>query len=378
MNEKSYNVIGLMSGTSFDGIDVVFLRTDGLNWIERGPSATMPYSQEFKARLVEGLNDAKSIHHRQDHPGHLKALEHDITLLHRDAVHQFISDHKVRITDIDLIGFHGQTILHRPEDALTVQLGDGEMLSQQLGVSVIYDMRANDLANGGQGAPLAPIYHQALAQNLPKDISNHPVCFLNIGGISNMTYIAPDQPLRAFDCGPGNMLIDRWIESQSEHGFDQDGAISAKGNIIAEIAKPYIHKGREILATGRSIDKLDFVPLEPGICSLEDGARTLCHVTAQLIAKAAEMLPNKPQTYILCGGGRLNLTLVDEVRASVGTTSNILSAEDVDLNGDSLEAEAWAYLAVRCKKQLPISFPGTTGVKAPLSGGRIIEVGLND
>lgn len=374
MNEKSYTVLGLMSGTSFDGIDVALLRTDGLNRIEFGPSATISYCEEFKAKLVDGLNDAKSINHRQDRPGNLAALEHDITLLHRDAVHQFLSDQKLRITDIDLIGFHGQTILHRPEDALTVQLGDGELLSQELGVSIVYDMRANDMANSGQGAPLAPVYHQALARNFAPDLPGSAICFLNIGGISNLTYIAPDQPLRAFDCGPGNMLIDQWVASQSRHGFDQDGAISAKGKIIAEIAEPYLRQGREILATGRSMDKLDFAPLKAGICSLEDGARTLCYVTAQLIAHSVRLLPTKVQAFILCGGGRLNTTLIDEVRAGLGTACNILTAEDVDLNGDALEAQAWAYLAVRCKKQLPISFPDTTGVSEPLSGGTILDI----
>lgn len=369
MTKKALNVIGLMSGTSFDGIDVSLLRTDGDRFIERGPSLMVPYDQNFQSQLRQGLIDAQNLANRAERPGCLQGLEADITTRHAQAVKYFLERHRLRITDIDLIGFHGQTICHRPDIAVTVQLGDGQELADIVGVKVAYDMRANDMAHGGQGAPLSPIYHQALAGQLGDTLRAKGVCFLNIGGISNVTFVSSSHELQAFDCGPGNMLIDQWVALNSDMTYDDNGSLSQKGQRIDRYAQPYLALGRDILKSSRSIDKLDFPPLTDDCLSLEDGARTLCCVTAELIAMAAQIFQVAAPTWIVCGGGRRNRTLLDELQNALGPSSHILTAEMVGLDGDGMEAEAWAYLAARVFYGLPITFPGTTQVSRPLTGG---------
>lgn len=373
--DKGLNAIGLMSGTSLDGIDVALLRSDGLNELERGPFLTVPYSDAFRAKLAQSLQTALTIKNRNDRPGNLSEIEAELTDLHADAVTQFLKVHSLRASDIDLVGFHGQTVLHKPDEALTVQLGNGLQLANKLGMPVVYDMRSNDTDNGGQGAPLAPAYHAALAANLdPQWQGLNPVCFVNIGGISNLTYIDGGQSPHAFDCGTGNVLIDQWVYAHKGIAFDEDGMIGREGKVDHDIARQYIDPMAEKLDRGVSLDRLDFKPLEKGILSIEDGAKTLAYVTAQLIAKSQDRLPKIPKLWVLSGGGRLNKTIVSELHQALGISPNanenrIIKSEDLAISGDAVEAEAWGYLAIRSVKGLPLTYPTTTGVSGECIGG---------
>ncbi len=367
--EKIRTAIGLMSGTSMDGIDVALVRTDGADMVGRGPAKGFAYDPAFRRRLQAALEGAKAITRRDERPGDLAALERELTLRHVDAVAAFLSENGLAAGDIDVVGFHGQTVLHRPEQRLTVQIGDGALLSRQTGIAVVYDMRANDMTHGGQGAPLIPVYHAALARNLPADCA-FPVVFVNIGGISNLTYVGPDGEIAAFDSGPGNTLIDQWVEAQAGIPFDQGGMIASEGRVLAGLASRYLDHPFFTARERRSLDRNDFLPPAGADASLEDGARTLAHVTAAAIVKSAGHLPRVPKTYIVCGGGRLNRVIMgdlEELAAAQG--AQVMPAETVKLNGDSMEAEAWAYLAVRSLDGLPLTFPGTTGVETAITGG---------
>jgi anhydro-N-acetylmuramic acid kinase len=227
------------------------------------------------------------------------------------------------------VGFHGQTVLHRPEMKLTVQLGDGRALAKAIGIDVVYDMRAADVAAGGQGAPLVPVYHRALANSFP-------TAFVNIGGVANVTYIGADGALLAFDTGPGNAMINDWMMKHRAVGFDDGGSAA-----------------------------LDFTALD-----FEDGSATLAGFTVEAIAASQSWFPQKPVQWVICGGGRHNGAIMHGLRDKLG---GVVSAEDVMLKGDAMEAEAWAYLAVRSLKGLAITFPGTTGVAQPMNGGVILK-----
>ncbi len=358
--------IGLMSGTSMDGIDIALLRTDGEDFVERGPSMEIPYDPEFRRALAHGLEDAKSIRTRTERPGNLAALERNLTLRHVEAVKAFMNINH-REQQVDIIGFHGQTVLHRPEQGLTVQLGDGALLARQSGIPVVYDMRANDMANGGEGAPLVPVYHQALAESLG---AARPVVFVNIGGISNLTFIGRDGTVAAFDSGPGNTLIDQWVEQVAGIPFDQGGAIASEGQVITSLAERYLAHPFFTGDVRRSLDRNDFQPPAESEASLHDGARTLAYVTAAAILKSANHLPDAPKQYVICGGGRLNRVIMEDLTLLAGETgATVIDADDAGFNGSSMEAEAWAYLAVRSLKGLPLTFPGTTGVGEPVTGG---------
>ncbi|MBB4954101.1 1,6-anhydro-N-acetylmuramate kinase/predicted acetyltransferase [Agrobacterium vitis] len=365
---KIYRALGLMSGTSMDGIDVAMLTTDGLGKLERGPFLSIPYDDGFRAMLRQGLEDAKTITERQQRPGDLRVLEEALTLHHAAAVKAFLAAHQLRSRDMDVIGFHGQTVLHRPDQALTVQIGDGALLARETGIDVVYDMRANDMTHGGQGAPLVPVYHAALAASM--GAAQRPVCFVNIGGISNLTFIGADGEIIAFDSGPGNTLIDQWVEGQTGKAFDAGGEIAAKGKVVPALADAYLNHRFFTANTRRSLDRNDFAPPKPGDATLEDGARTLAHLAAASIFASARHLPQKPKTYIICGGGRLNAVIMaDLVAMAKAQAAEVINADDLALDGDAMEAEAWAYLAARALKSLPLTFPGTTGVTAAVTGG---------
>ncbi|RVK39132.1 anhydro-N-acetylmuramic acid kinase [Sinorhizobium meliloti] len=365
--------IGLMSGTSMDGIDIAVVRTDGDSIVDRGLSAGYAYDPRFRERLKQGLEDARSILKREERPGTLADLERDLTLRHALAVRMFLQENNILPDNVNVIGFHGQTVLHRPDQALTVQLGDGELLARETGIDVVYDMRANDMTHGGQGAPLIPAYHAALARGLSKvgEIAT-PVVFVNIGGISNLTYIGAGEEIVAYDSGPGNTLIDQWVEAHAGIPYDQGGMIASEGGVLRELADRYLSHPFFSAEKRRSLDRNDFAPPAAGDASLEDGARTLAHVTAAGIVRSARHLPANPATYIVCGGGRLNSVIMSDLHAlAEAEGARVLAAEALDLNGDSMEAEAWAYLAVRSRYCLPLTYPGTTGVSCPVSGGRL-------
>ncbi|WP_159947927.1 anhydro-N-acetylmuramic acid kinase [Rhizobium sp. 18065] len=360
--------IGLMSGTSMDGIDVALVRTDGEAVVERGPSLSVPYDSAFRARLKQGLEDAKTIAVRDERPGGLLPLERDLTLLHAKAVRLFVRRYGLRTDEMDVIGFHGQTVLHRPDQALTVQIGDGALLARETGIDVVFDMRANDMVHGGQGAPLVPIYHQALAHHLPPE--QWPVCFVNIGGISNLTYLDRDGAIIGFDSGPGNALIDQWVEAHAGIPYDEGGRIASEGRVLMPLAERYLANPFFTAPARRSLDRNDFVPPTGSEAELSDGARTLAYVSAAAIFKSAEHLPQRPKTCVVCGGGRLNRIIMDDL-AQLGEQqgAKVLRAEEPGFDGDAMEAEAWAYLAVRSVKGLPLTYPGTTGVSEPITGG---------
>ncbi|WP_370688204.1 anhydro-N-acetylmuramic acid kinase [Flavimaribacter sediminis] len=368
---EELTAIGLMSGTSMDGIDIAHLRSDGETIAERGPFLFAPYSPDFRKKLAASLDTAKSIEERSQRPGDLADIEKELTDLHANAVARFMNEYDLKADDIDLIGFHGQTVLHRPGAGMTVQLGDGQALASKTGVPVIYDMRAADMIAGGEGAPLAPAYHGALARGLGGE---WPVAFVNIGGISNITCVAKDSGLVAFDTGPGNTLIDQWVEMKAGIPFDQGGAIASEGGVLRDLLDHYLKAEFFHAEKRRSLDRNDFLPPDPSAASLEDGARSLARLTAEAIFTSAAHLPEQPKQWIICGGGRQNIVIMNDLEELAEKTSaSVFRAEDLGLNGDSMEAEAWAFLAIRSRKGLPLSWPETTGCREPVSGGILAE-----
>ncbi|MGE3064810.1 MAG: anhydro-N-acetylmuramic acid kinase [Hyphomicrobiaceae bacterium] len=355
--------IGLMSGTSMDGIDIALVETDGETYLRRGPAETHAYPAELRDRLRACLATARSLKGRQERPGALADVERELTERHAEAVLRFMGDRALQPFAVDVIGFHGQTVLHRPEAGLTVQLGDGPALARRTGIDVVYDLRAADVAAGGQGAPLVPIYHRALVARLPE----RPLAIVNIGGVANITYVGRNGDLIAFDTGPGNALIDDWVARQTGSARDENGALAAQGRIDEAALRYYLSHPYFAKLPPKSLDR-DAFPVEAvSHLSAKDGAATLTAFTAEAIAKAREHLPEQPELWIISGGGRRNRTLMGMIAGRVENA--VVPAEAVALDGDTVEAEAWAYLAVRALAGLPITFPGTTGVRQPLSGG---------
>ena len=330
----------------------------------------LSYDAEFRKRLEQALETAKVIGVRSERPGNLCEIEVELTDRHAEAVEAFLTREGLLASDVDVIGFHGQTVLHRPLQALTVQLGDGERLAKRTGIDVVYDLRANDMTMGGQGAPLVPAYHRALAAGFEPEWSQEtPVVFVNIGGISNITYIGSEGELRAFDSGPGNTLIDQWVKRHAGIPYDSGGAIASEGRVMSGLANRYLSSLFFTAGERLSLDRNDFAVPADEDAGLEDGARTLAFVTAAAIAKAQRHLPDRPKLWILTGGGRYNRMIVEDLTVALRHTGRVILAEEAGLNGDSMEAEAWAWLAVRSMRGLPLTYPGTTGVSEPARGG---------
>jgi len=383
---KPMRAIGLMSGTSMDGIDVALIDTDGEDFVQRGPSATFPYSDALRVQIRAALADAATIKRREERPGRLAILEQHLTDLHAEAVQQFAEDYLIELAEIDVIGFHGQTVLHRastagtvtprhgnlhvvPSPTLTVQLGDGVKLAQSLGCDVVFDMRADDCAAGGQGAPLVPVYHRALVAGLPQ----RPVAIVNVGGVANVTWIGRNGGLRAFDTGPGNAMIDDWMQKETGHPQDPDGRMAAQGQVHADRVASYLSHPYFAAAPPKSLDRNAFALDRVMGLSTADGAATLTAFAAEAIARARMHMPEEPELWIIAGGGRKNRTLMGMLAGQVA--SAVAPAEAAGLNGDTIEAEAWAYLAVRSLQGLPITFPETTGVSTPQTGGLLARAG---
>jgi len=386
---KMMRAIGLMSGTSMDGIDIALIETDGETRVKRGPTLGVDYPPEFRARLRQAVDDAKAIVHRTDRPGCLTEVEREITERHADAVLSFIGDRMLQPFAIDVIGFHGQTVLHRdrsmrvvnggPEpqaqngpgawrlSKLTVQLGDGPLLARKTGIDVVYDLRAADCAAGGEGAPLVPVYHRALVSTLPE----RPVAVLNIGGVANVTWIGRSGDLVAFDVGPGNAMIDDWTMRRTGQPRDEGGALAARGRVDEAYVTEYLKHSHFAQGAPKSLDRNAFAVELVDALSTEDGAATLTAFAAAGVARAREHFPEEPELWVVTGGGRKNRTLMEMIAGHVENA--VAPAELVGLNGDSMEAEAWAYLAVRSLNGLPITFPHTTGVERPLTGGALAK-----
>jgi len=353
-------VIGLMSGTSLDGIDAALLETDGQEIVRLGPGLTVPYGGEMRAVLRAALEAAPHVARGQPVPDSILEAEQRLTEAHAAAVKALLE----KIGTADLIGFHGQTILHRPEMGWTWQIGDGGLLARLTGVDVINDFRSADVAAGGQGAPLMPLYHAARARQLARP---EPLVVVNIGGVAQVTYICGDTVL-AFDTGPGNAPIDDWMQRHTGRPVDQDGAFAAKGNVdeaaLAQmLANPFFQR-----LPPKSLDRMDFGMAAVERLSPADGAATLTAFTAASLARAAEHFPQEAESWIVSGGGRHNRTLMAMLRARVGAP--VTSADEAGWDGDALEAEGFAYLAMRAKRGLPLSLPTTTGVAQPMTGGK--------
>jgi anhydro-N-acetylmuramic acid kinase len=391
---KTMRALGLMSGTSMDGIDLALVETDGEDLVERGPSATVPYDARFRARLVEAIDDAGGLIDRTARPGCLGAVERELTERHAAAIRDFLAAREMAPADIGVVGFHGQTVLHKTDIApaktapdatpvhgttevrvLTVQLGDGELLARLAGIDVVSDLRAADAAAGGQGAPLAPVYHRALAARLPQ----RPIAVVNVGGVANVTWIGAGGTLIAFDTGPGNAPIDDWMLERTGRPVDPDGSVAAGGR-VDERALAALFRGEYFgralseyfgKVPPKSLDRNAFRCDAVRGLGVADGAATLTAFTAAAILRAREHFPQQPQLWVICGGGRRNRTLMTMLAARV--ESAVVPAEAVGFDGDAVEAEAWAYLAVRSLRGLPITFPGTTGVSAPMTGGVLAE-----
>ena len=368
--------IGLMSGTSMDGIDLAILSTDGAGRVDRGPSGFVAYDAAFRARLAGALETAKIIRRRDERPGDLAAIEEEITRRHASAVRAFLGREARGWAPPELIGFHGQTVLHRPDQALTVQLGDGALLARETGLPVVYDMRANDMEHGGQGAPLVPAYHAALAASLPEELRRFPVAFVNIGGISNITFVPESGDPVAFDTGPGNTLIDQWVQAAGGIPFDAGGMVASEGSVVRSVVDCYLAHPFFARRGPKSLDRNDFTLAGAQGLELADGARTLAAVSAEAILKAVEHLPEPPRLWILCGGGRRNPHIVGDMKAlALSHDAGVILAEEAGFDGDAMEAEAWAYLAVRALRGLPLTFPTTTGCREPVSGGSLAAPG---
>ena len=362
--------IGLMSGTSMDGIDLAILRTDGEQVVERGPSSFAAYDAAFRRRIETALEAARAITERRQRPGDLADLERELTLRHARAVAAFLAGPAKDWGRAEIVGFHGQTVLHRPTQALTVQLGDGDLLAEETALPVVYDMRAADMVAGGQGAPLVPAYHAALAHSLPEEYRRFPVVFVNIGGISNVTFVPEAGDPVAFDTGPGNTLIDQWVFRHAGVPYDAGGAIASEGGVSSSVLNRYMSNPFFAKAGPKSLDRNDFSVEPAAELELADGARTLAAVSAAAILKSADLMPKKPGLWIVCGGGRRNPHIVADLRAgAIKAGAEVVLAEDAGLDGDAMEAEAWAYLAVRSLKGLPLTFPTTTGCRQAVSGG---------
>lgn len=367
--------IGLMSGTSMDGIDVALVETDGVRVDSRGPSLAVAYDPAFRRRLEAGLSDAKAITARDERPGDLPTLERELTERHAEAVRRFLAAFSVDAASVDVLGFHGQTVLHRPDDALTVQIGDGAALARVTGIRVVHDMRAHDMTLGGQGAPLVPAYHAALAASLPPVLEPGfgPVAFVNIGGISNMTVVAAGRPPLAFDCGPGNALIDQWVGEHAGIPFDDGGRIAGEGTADMAIVERYLVHPFFTKDGPKSLDRGDFTLDGVAGMELSDGAATLAALSAAAIARSVQRLETLPAVWIVSGGGARNRVLMQQLQTMAGRAAQVVTAAEAGFDADMMEAEAWGFLAVRALRGLPLTFPTTTGCAKPVTGGVISD-----
>ena len=359
--------IGLMSGTSLDGVDVAMIETDGKRVKAFGPSGYRPYTETERHVLRQALAEAAHLPQRDARPGILREAERVVTVAHAEAVASFTAQNHMSYEDIDIVGFHGQTVLHRPAERMTVQIGDAAALAKAIHIPVMHDFRAADVAAGGQGAPFVPVYHRALAQSLERE---GPMVVLNIGGVSNITYIDGGDVLIACDTGPGNALLDDFMYRVTGQRFDCEGRLAAQGKAdqawIAEALKhPFF-----ALPPPKSLDRNDFAKLVLRDMPPADGAATLTAFTAAAIARVVLLLPKTPRSWIVAGGGARNLTMIRMLRERLAPAT-VEAADAVGWSTDAIEAQAFGFLAARGLKGLPLSYPATTGVPIPMTGGVI-------
>ncbi len=352
------NVIGTISGTSMDGIDVAMIKTDGLERVHPVIGQLYPYTDSLRAKLQTVIEDLQLAEH-----GDLVELESEVSAAHADAVLAFCHDYTIKKSDILLAGMHGQTVFHRPERNFTRQLGSGAFMARRMGINVVNRFRHADIAAGGHGAPLVPLYHRALASGL-----GSPLMILNLGGVANVTYIDGEIVL-AFDTGPASALLDDFMRRRTGRPFDENGELAASGKVNQAMLTGFLDNPFFEAPPPKSLDRQDFNARARVVEGLSDadGAATLAAFTTHSVVAALRHVPKKPKRWLVAGGGRLNLTFMRSLRQNLGVP--VEPVEKVGWNGDFLEAQCFAYLAMRSRLGLPLSLPGTTGVPYPLTGG---------
>ncbi len=377
---KIYTSLGLMSGTSLDGVDVSIIRSDGNREFSSILDRYFEYDKELIQKIINIREKITNSDRLNKFSVEIKDLEREITLFHVQAIKEIIEMSKF---SVDLIGFHGQTIFHDPEKKISKQLGDGKLLSQLTKKKVVYNFRQNDLENGGQGAPLTPIFHNVLANKINKKFSlGFPLNILNIGGISNITSTVSWENLElmdkiyACDIGPGNCLIDEWIRKNSKKKYDNDGLIASSGTIDKLVLNQALENFTENSNYKKSLDVKDFDIFFAKGLSLENGAATITNFTAALIANGMNyshgIRQSEKHKWLVCGGGRKNKYLLESIKNNFKQ----ISIEPIDkygLDGDFVESQAFGYLAIRSFLKLSISYPSTTGCKKPCTGGVLVK-----
>ena len=371
---KSYYSLGLMSGTSMDGVDASLIKSDGLSKYNTISNKYFEYDKNLYQNLTNIRDKISNSKDLEILSNDLKSIEKEITLFHAKVVNEIT---KESTFEIDFVGFHGQTIFHNADEKISRQLGDGKLLSQLTKKTVIYNFRQNDLNNGGEGAPLSPIFHQLIVKENKIDL---PVCVLNIGGIANITAIGSNEPkdLKSYDIGPGNCLIDEWIRKKTKKKYDDNGQTAKTGKTSEIILNQALdnfnnRKNKDSLSFDTKDFDLNFVR---GL-SLEDGAATLTDFSGRIVGAALFSLlsrvSDKLWKVLVCGGGRKNTTLMNRIKKRTLKNLVLQSIDDYGIDGDFVESQAFAYLAIRSYLKLPISFPETTGCSKPCTGGVIIK-----
>jgi anhydro-N-acetylmuramic acid kinase len=362
-------VIGLMSRTSLDGVDIALIETDGEHITAFGPTGYRNYAPEERDLLRKALDAGQTLNERSERPGVLRAAEAFVTAVHGETVETFLRTHGLEREDIDFVGFHGQTVLHRPEQRLTVQIGDGNALAKALRIPVVYDFRAADVAAGGQGAPIASVYHRALVAGLVKE---GPVAVLNIGGVANVTYVEDGRDPIACDTGPGNALIDDFMRARTGRSYDDNGDEAAQGKVDEDFVEAALQHDFFDAKCPKSLDREAFTFVRLGLpdVSIPDGAATLSALTAATVAHVVTHLPEPPRRWFISGGGARNKTLMRMLSDRLAP-AGVETADDAGWSADAIEAQAFAYLAARAATGLPLTFPTTTGVDVPMTGGVI-------
>ena len=378
---KIYTAMGLMSGTSLDGIDVSIIESDGNREFLPIYDKYFEYDGELTNKILKIREKITNTEDLNSYSDEIKDLERDITLFHVEAVKKTLEISKL---SVDIIGFHGQTIFHNPETKTTKQLGDGRLLSQLTKKKVVYNFRQNDLENGGQGAPLTPIFHNVLANKINKKFKvEFPINILNIGGIANITITSDwndlwiSNKLYAYDVGPGNCLIDEWIRKNSKKKYDNEGLLAKSGKTDKLVLNQALENFTENFDYNKSLDTKDFSIFFAKGLSLENGAATITDFTAAFIANgksyAQSLSKKRIYKWLVCGGGRKNEYLLESIKDNFEQKINIDPIDIYEMNGDFIESQAFAFLAIRSLENVPISFPSTTRCKKPLTGGTIVE-----
>ncbi len=367
--QKVYRAIGLMSGTSVDGVDAALIETDGMSFVKPLESLSMPYDERVREKIRKcfGMRDLND-------PDSAEATRH-VTHRHANAVVELMAKVNLEAEAIDVVGFHGQTLLHVPEERITWQIGDGGALARQLGIDVVNDFRRADVRAGGQGAPFLPLYHaaRARAEGLLEKAGG-PIAILNVGGVANVTWIGEkEEDLIAFDTGPGNALMDDYIYSKTGKTFDEDGAFASIGHVDQAIVDRWMALPYFVLPLPKSLDRNSWDVSAVGYLEPQDALATLAQFTAESIALAEKLLPEKTKLWLVTGGGRHNGHLMEKL--SDALDGDVRNIDDYGWNGDAVEAEGFAYLAVRSLLGLPLSLPSTTGVPKPQTGGVLHKAG---